>query len=784
MSGTAAPVGITTSGSTQIDAVSMSNGTTTVERQVLSIGDPTTWGNQLAVDSNGRASTNLNLNQQAQAPGFDIVATNATSVASVDTNGNLITRGPTLTDEGTFRAMFAGTSLLYSLGSVTVSGSTVTGTFTDAQDVRVGDYFKFDADAETAYVQITDVSPTTLTLASNYSGASSGAASRSKFKTKALTGTTQSVTSGQFVIASGTGGTTGQTSISRKVDYLPMSFKASYAIGQRAVNQVGWLGVRDDAATFTNHRFYAAFIFSGTTAGSVSVISGYNPAGAPGTGEKDQFTVTLPGGLSETSANEYRIDILSDGVYFYVNDTFVAKCTKHIPPPYATLTAGFWLDIQGATSASNHTLDYITVKNHNVVETNIFGRESLVATKFASPTTANGGVVSSTSFTYTYAIPAGTTMITVGVNGAFAGTLFFQFSLDSFTNAIPAAFQWNDGNNRINLSAVTADVIPQNGNAGSYSFGQSAGGSGFSYGEFPVPEGATSFKITCTAYTSGTPTVYVTPSTSTYKLQKGIEVEGIISNASTLGKLRPIIVGGSDGTLARNIKTDTNGNLIAVGAAASGSAVTGNPVLAAGSDGTNARTLLTSTSGVLDVQLTGATGTAMLPAAAADADALANPTTTQIAAMDSMFNGTTWDRARNNVNGTTGDTGAKTASFAGATQTNYNHHGAKITVLCGTVSGTTPTLNAQLQFSPDGGTTWLNYGPASGNVTATGNTITFDIFPTPFSSGSGTTSALTTGATQSVFITGVLPRTWRLNYTIGGTTPSFAITAVYVNYQM
>lgn len=169
-------------------------------------------------------------------------------------------------------------------------------------------------------------------------------------------------------------------------------------------------------------------------------------------------------------------------------------------------------------------------------------------------------------------------------------------------------------------------------------------------------------------------------------------------------------------------------------------------------------------------------------ASAAASDATTNPTGYGNRVFGHTFNGTTWDRPYNNQNTTTGDTGTKTASFTGATQTNFNNRGAYITVLCGTVSGTIPTLNAQLQFSPDGGTTWIAVGAASSNVTATGNTIVFQVYPTNHSVAGATPTALTTGGTATVQINTPLPRTWRLNYTIGGTTPSFAITAVYVNY--
>jgi hypothetical protein len=172
-----------------------------------------------------------------------------------------------------------------------------------------------------------------------------------------------------------------------------------------------------------------------------------------------------------------------------------------------------------------------------------------------------------------------------------------------------------------------------------------------------------------------------------------------------------------------------------------------------------------------------------LPNAAALADGAANPTSPAVGGFDLVWNGATWDRVRNNLNTTTGDTGAKTATFNGATQTNFNARGAIITVLCATVSGTSPTMNVQLQWSPDAGTTWLAYGPVTGNVTATGNTATLLVYPTHFDDASSTTAtALAFGATVSKALNAPLPRTWRLVYTIGGTTPSFTITAVYVNY--
>lgn len=183
------------------------------------------------------------------------------------------------------------------------------------------------------------------------------------------------------------------------------------------------------------------------------------------------------------------------------------------------------------------------------------------------------------------------------------------------------------------------------------------------------------------------------------------------------------------------------------------------------------------------VTVTGtATADTELAAAAAPGDNTANPTVPSVGALASRWNGASWDRIRGNVNTTTLDTGAKTTSFAGVTVTNYDARGAYITLNIGTVTGTSPTLTAQLQWSPDGGTTWINLGPATASITATG-LHTLLVYPSNESQAAGATPAnLTTGAAQTVAINAPLPRTWRLNYTIGGTTPSFTFTAVNVNY--
>lgn len=124
-----------------------------------------------------------------------------------------------------------------------------------------------------------------------------------------------------------------------------------------------------------------------------------------------------------------------------------------------------------------------------------------------------------------------------------------------------------------------------------------------------------------------------------------------------------------------------------------------------------------------------------------------------------------------------------TGATNGASQTNINYRGAIITAMLGIVTGTSPTLKMQLQWSPDNGTTWLNYGSSTGAISvATGNTVTIFVYPTNTSVAGATPGAFTIGSTGSVILNAPLPATWRIVYTGAGTTPVIPLSSVYVNY--
>lgn len=160
---------------------------------------------------------------------------------------------------------------------------------------------------------------------------------------------------------------------------------------------------------------------------------------------------------------------------------------------------------------------------------------------------------------------------------------------------------------------------------------------------------------------------------------------------------------------------------------------------------------------------------AKFPTAAAAADGYANPTITHEGADLMLFNGTTWDRQRGNFVTTADASAARTATVAGSTVTNHNARGAVITLNVTAVSGTTPTLVAKLQYSPDGGTTWIDYTekPVTATISATGK-YTLTVYP-------GAVEVANSAVSLPI------PRTVRLYYTIGGTTPSFTF-ASYFNW--
>jgi hypothetical protein len=250
--------------------------------------------------------------------------------------------------------------------------------------------------------------------------------------------------------------------------------------------------------------------------------------------------------------------------------------------------------------------------------------------------------------------------------------------------------------------------------------------------------------------------------------------------------------------------------------------------------GTGTESLMSGTmpiSGTVDTEL---------PAAAALADATANPTTPAVGAYGLIFNGTTWDRAKSGPAGVgaqspTGIQMTAQSILSGAGNTyvvprviggladadpGANTPPAGLYVFNGTswdrqrgMGLATTTGDAGAKTATGTGATQTNAGNKGasifiilGTVSGTTPTCVFKVqgsvdgtnfFDVPgaataslvasvnvgiqvFPGITAVVGAATTGTTATA--SQALPRFWRLAWTIGGTTPSFTITSVTYNY--
>lgn len=300
--------------------------------------------------------------------------------ASVDDDGSLQVRAAVLTDEGTFRCNFANSSLFVGIGSVTVSGSTVTGTGFLAADVHRGDYFKISADADTFCQQIESIdSDTQISLKAAYTGTASGTGNRALLFPYTGSGSSQSVASGALTLTAGTTASA-ITGVKRFTDYGPLVFRARVTVSQRIANQEIRAGLAEDVTT---PRWFARFKIDGTTNTTVTCETGRNPTGAPSASETQSSTVTLPNGATTATARDYRVELLTESVRFYVDGVLLAEHANIIPHQHDEMTS--LVEVRNGTtpaSSTTVTVDYITGKNHNKLEVGVMSdAEKIVATQ-------------------------------------------------------------------------------------------------------------------------------------------------------------------------------------------------------------------------------------------------------------------------------------------------------------------------------------------------------------------------------------------------------------------
>jgi hypothetical protein len=343
--------------------------------------NPGSGGSTVATDIHGGDHYQINKvagNRVSQWPNYSPPSDTFPSPLNIDDFGSLQTRGAVLTDEGTFRVNFSNTSVFLSLGSVTVSGATVTGTGFMSLDMHINDYFKIAADADTFCVQIDSIdSDTQITLKSAYTGSASGTGNRSLVQPFTGSGGSQSVASGALTLTAGTTATS-ITGIKRYTDYGPLVFRSRVTVSQRIANQEIHIGLEEDAATT---RWFARFLLDGTTNTTLKCETGRNPSGAPSASETQTTTVTIPNGATTATARDYRVELLTESVRFFIDGVLLAEHVNVIPHQHDEMTSH--VEIRNGTtpaSSTTATVDYLTGKNHNKLEVGVMSdAEKLIA---------------------------------------------------------------------------------------------------------------------------------------------------------------------------------------------------------------------------------------------------------------------------------------------------------------------------------------------------------------------------------------------------------------------
>lgn len=306
---------------------------------------------------------------------FPSVANGTYASSMVDVAGNMMTRGPVITDETSMREDFPGSSLGPTSGTVVMTnGSTaVTGTgfFTSA---RHYDYIKLNADADAAWAQIQTInSDTSLTLVSNYSG--TGGSGTGTFSTvqSVANGTAHTFANSITTINSGTATTSTPCGYWRNVDFGPLSGNWSQqTVSQRIANQDYIIGFASSFASTASQ--FARFRFTGTTNTVVLCESAYVRSGAPGASDTESTRVTFQNSSTSAVAKDYRVEVWPNVVRFYIDRQLVAEHTRHMPDCYDNLGIMMAFTNAATVAAGTATLDGFSCQN---VDRLVIGTESL-----------------------------------------------------------------------------------------------------------------------------------------------------------------------------------------------------------------------------------------------------------------------------------------------------------------------------------------------------------------------------------------------------------------------
>jgi len=273
------------------------------------------------------------------------VATGPTN-AGIDKFGNLMTRGPVITDELSFRDDFSGASLstvLTGVATFTLGSASVTGVGTlFTTEVDTDDYVRLTADGDAAYARVAEVvSDTELMLDTNYAGAGgAGAGDKSHWVPSVSAGGSITVAASLVNLLPGLA-LGNVTQIVHDMDYGPLAIYAKTAISQRIANQETVIGFQDIPGAPQQQ---AVLVLDGVDNTKVKLRTSSSSAAA----DTQETTVTLPTGLDTSQSltfilmmvqRDVSLLVVAAGDSLSVGEEIIATHSNHIPDPYRVVSA-------------------------------------------------------------------------------------------------------------------------------------------------------------------------------------------------------------------------------------------------------------------------------------------------------------------------------------------------------------------------------------------------------------------------------------------------------------
>lgn len=387
----------------------------------------------------------------------------------VDAEQKLLSRGQVLTDEGSFRDSFPGTSLFTTLaGTFSFSSSSdevVGGAGADLSAIcAMNPYVRLSTDSDASLTQGSVASPSRLSLFEKYKGSTgSGSAVISNWLPLISGSAAISVANSRVTLA--TGGIDGAVArIYKQIDYLPIRLQMNVAISQRIGNQEASIGLMSEDGAIQ-----AVAVFVGSDSKSVTFRTMSD-------GVMEETPCVIPFGKTTAIDHIYTFEVVNGAVSLLVDDQLLATHRNHIPDAYDEM--GVWMQIKNTgTPASSTTVSAHWVSFQSVNQVDIINSFSTVPVKMklSSPSALDGKPLVSTTARpvghYTYlssrgddfsdpaAVDHGTRIkFDHTIGGAVEECVYFDINaIENETHIHTAVIQWKGAD----FDEVECEIVPR-----------------------------------------------------------------------------------------------------------------------------------------------------------------------------------------------------------------------------------------------------------------------------------------------------------------------------------